>query len=108
VSEGAADEAAPSIRAGIPAPTDPFSTFNPESMSAFFTYSSHMPCGECGASVAAAETDSHVCDRERVLDFRMFHLRDEIASFDDAVRRFLESPKGRFAQWCAERERPAA
>jgi hypothetical protein len=85
-------------------PADPFPTFTP--MSAFFTHSNHMPCTECGASVAASESDAHVCDRERLLDFRMFHLRDEVAGFDDDLRGYLESPHGLFAQWCAERERP--
>lgn len=77
-------------------------------MSGFFAYSSHMPCDDCGASVPTAKQTEHVCDPERVLDFRMFHLRGEIESFDHALRGYLDSPHGRFAQWCAERERRAA
>jgi len=73
-------------------------------MSSFFA-SRHMPCTECGASVDASERGEHVCDPERLLDYRMFQLRDEVAGFDEGLRGFLESPLGRFAQWLAERER---
>jgi hypothetical protein len=73
-------------------------------MSAYFT-SSHMPCPECGASVANGARDEHVCDPERRLEYRMFQLREEIGGFEDLLRSFLESPHGRFLQWLAERER---
>ncbi|HXF97306.1 MAG TPA: hypothetical protein VNJ46_01695 [Gaiellaceae bacterium] len=73
-------------------------------MSAFL-HSNFLPCEECGASVAAAERDAHVCDPERRLQYRLFQLRDEIAAFEDRVRDYLDSPEGRFAQWLAERER---
>jgi hypothetical protein len=75
-------------------------------MSAFFAHSSFMPCTECGSSVAAAERDEHVCDPERLLDFRMFQLRDEVAGLEVGFRGFLDSAQGRFEQWLAERERP--
>jgi hypothetical protein len=74
-------------------------------MSAFFAYSSHMPCTECGASVAVVDREEHVCNPERVLDYRMFHLREEVASFEDRLRDYLLSTHGRFAQWLAEHER---
>ncbi len=73
-------------------------------MSSFFA-SRHMPCAECGASVARSERDAHVCDPERLLDYRLFQLREEVAGFDDVLRGYLDSPQGRFAQWLAERER---
>lgn len=76
-------------------------------MSAFFAHPHHMPCDECGASIAAGDRDAHVCDAERRLDFRMFQLRGEVAGLEPAIRRYLTSPHGRFALWCAERERPA-
>jgi hypothetical protein len=76
-------------------------------MSAFFAHSSHMPCTECGASVARAVRDSHVCDPERLLDYRMFQLRDEVGSFEEALQLYLDSAHGRFASWLAERERPS-
>jgi len=74
-------------------------------MSAFFASSRHMPCTECGASVSAEAQDEHVCDPERKLDYLMFQLREEIASFDEILREYLGSAKGRFAQWVAERDR---
>lgn len=73
-------------------------------MSSFFASSRHMPCTECGASVSVA-ADDHVCDPERKLDYVMFQLREEIASFDAALCEYLGSAKGRFAQWVAERDR---
>jgi hypothetical protein len=74
-------------------------------MSGYFVQSSHMPCPECGASVAVAERESHACDPSRLLEYRMFQLREEVAGFEDGLRGFLASPQGRFAQWLAERER---
>ena len=74
-------------------------------MSGFSAQSSHMPCTECGASVAVAERGAHACDPRRLLEFRLFQLRDEVAGFEDGLRGYLDSPDGRFAQWLAERER---
>jgi hypothetical protein len=74
-------------------------------MSAFFASSRYMPCTECGASVSVAGRDEHVCDPERKLDYLMFQLREEVASFDEVLREYLGSTKGRFAQWVAARDR---
>jgi hypothetical protein len=63
-----------------------------------------MPCIECGASVARGEADQHRCDPERLLDFRMFILRDDIAAFETRLLAFLDSPRGRFHRWLAERD----
>ena len=65
----------------------------------------HMPCPDCGASVASAENDDHVCERERWLDYQVFQQRDEIASFDSELDGYLGSPEGRFELWYAARER---
>ena len=73
-------------------------------MSGFFVQSSHMPCAECGASVAVAERETHACDPRRLLEYRLFQLRHEVAGFEDGLRDYLDSPSGRFAQWLAERE----
>jgi hypothetical protein len=72
-----------------------------------FPASRFMPCAECGASVERAEADVHICDRERLLDFRLFQLRDEIAGFDAQLAAWFASARGRFEAWLAERERPA-
>ena len=74
-------------------------------MSGFFVESSHMPCAECGASVALAQRETHACDPQRLLEYRLFQLRDEVAGLEDDLRGYLDSPQGRFAQWLAERER---
>jgi hypothetical protein len=74
-------------------------------MSAYFASSRYMPCTHCGASVSTATRDEHVCDPDRKLDFLMFQLREEVASFDEILREYLGSATGRFAQWVAERDR---
>jgi hypothetical protein len=76
-------------------------------MSSFFT-SQHMPCAECGASVRASERETHTCDPERRLEYRLFQLRDEVAGFDSGLGAYLDSPQGRFEQWLAEHERRRA
>jgi hypothetical protein len=64
-----------------------------------------MPCGECGASVAWAERDVHVCDPERLLDYGMFQLRDEIEAIEGEVEEYMDSPRGRFERWLASEGR---
>ena len=64
-----------------------------------------MPCPECGASLSRAASGEHVCDEERLLDFRLFQLRGEIASFDAQLSAWLGTAAGRFAAWLAERDR---
>jgi hypothetical protein len=61
------------------------------------------PCSECGALVAG----THDCDTERLLELRLFQLRDEIAAFDAQLAAWLQSARGRFAAWIAERDRLA-
>ncbi len=73
-------------------------------MSSFFT-SQHMPCAECGASLTTGERDAHACNPERRLEYRLFLLHDEVATFDEGLTAYLASAQGRFAQWLAERER---
>lgn len=65
----------------------------------------HMPCTECGVSLARVDADAHVCDAEKRLDFSLFQLRDEIAEFEAQLTAWLASARGRFAVWLAERER---
>jgi len=74
-------------------------------MSSAFAHSHHMPCAECGASLATDERGDHACNPERRLEYRLFQLRDEVAGFEDGLRGYLESPQGRFDQWLAERDR---
>ena len=65
----------------------------------------YMPCEECGASLAPSARDSHVCSELRRLDYQMTQLRPDIDAFDDDVTDYLDSPRGRFEAWYAERER---
>ena len=76
-------------------------------MFGLFPQSRYMPCAECGASVDRAGAGAHVCDTERLLDFRLFELREEIAAFDAQLAAWLVSARGRFAAWIAERDRHA-
>ncbi len=75
-------------------------------MSTHFAHSDHMPCAECGASVASVDRERHVCDPERQLDFRMFQIREEVEAFEDLFAAYLHSSAGEFAQWLAEHQRP--
>ena len=72
----------------------------------FLSEPQHMPCHDCGASVARAERDRHTCDVERRLDYEVFQLRGEVDAFDEEFGVYLESTVGRFAAWYAARHRP--
>jgi hypothetical protein len=65
----------------------------------------HLPCSDCGAAVARSLPHDHACDRERLLDYQIFQLRDEIAAAGDELAAYLDSPRGRFELWSAERDR---
>jgi hypothetical protein len=64
-----------------------------------------MPCTDCGASVAREERDEHVCDLERWLDYRVGRLRPELDALEDEFGAYLQTPRGRFEAWYAERRR---
>ncbi len=63
-----------------------------------------LPCPDCGASVDTSASSAHRCDPERLLDYRMFALRHEIAWFDRLLASFLDSSEGRFEAWLAFRD----
>jgi hypothetical protein len=65
----------------------------------------HVPCSDCGAAVERSREDEHVCNRDRLLDYQMFQLRDDIGAVGDELAAYLDSPRGRFELWCAERDR---
>lgn len=67
--------------------------------------SRYMPCPECGESVERTEREGHVCERERWLDYRLFQLREEVEAFEAELGAFLETPRGRFELFYAERAR---
>jgi hypothetical protein len=63
-----------------------------------------MPCGECGDSVERRRLTQHRCDPERLVDFAMFGLRHEVAQLEARMRRYLDTPRGRFDVWLAARQ----
>ena len=65
-----------------------------------------MPCEECGDSVERSIDWAHRCDPNRVVDYRMFELRHQVADFEPQLHRFLSSPRGRFEMWLAARDMP--
>ena len=78
-------------------------------MFSFFTEHEFMTCEDCGASVARAEREKHVCDEKRRTEYQLFRLsRSEIASFEDELAGYLATPEGRFHVWYAERDRRRA
>jgi hypothetical protein len=66
--------------------------------------SRYMPCRRCGASLERSERVAHECSVERLLDYWMFAIRDEVTSFPDILHQYLDSPSGRFEAWEAARQ----
>jgi hypothetical protein len=72
-----------------------------------FLEPSHMPCDECGASVARGEREQHTCEPAQKLEFELHQLRTEITEFDAQLSAYLRSPHGRFEVfYAATRRRP--
>jgi rRNA maturation protein Nop10 len=65
----------------------------------------HMPCPECGESVAVEGPDRHTCDEERWATYQLFQLRHEVEALEGQLANYLESPQGRFELWDAARRR---
>jgi hypothetical protein len=63
-----------------------------------------MPCTDCGESVERSAAPGHRCSKERLVEYQMFGLREDIASFEDRLGRFLQSGVGRFEVWLAARQ----
>jgi hypothetical protein len=70
-----------------------------------FSQSKYMPCEECGASLAHDERERHACERERWLDYQVIQRRPELEGFELELGYYLQTPRGRFELWYAERER---
>jgi hypothetical protein len=62
-------------------------------------------CTGCGTSVQARvlASDGHDCHPDRYLAHQSRRLHWRRAGFDDSLRRWLETPAGRFAQFDARR-----
>jgi hypothetical protein len=65
----------------------------------------YMPCAECGASLARAETEGHVCGDERRLDYEVIQLRAEVDEFELQLASYLQTLQGRFEVWYAANRR---
>ncbi len=65
----------------------------------------HLPCSDCGAAVERSKRDEHACDREQLVGYQIFQLRDEIDALEAEVAVYFGSARGRFDLWCAERDR---
>jgi hypothetical protein len=67
-----------------------------------------MPCPHCGASVARALRDGHVCDEAERTSYELFQIQSEADRFDTELTSWLASPHGRFAVYYAEHQRRRA
>lgn len=65
--------------------------------------SRYMPCPECGDSVERLAAEAHRCDPDRLVSYRMFTLREEIAAFESRLHNYLDTGQGRFERWLAAR-----
>jgi hypothetical protein len=62
-------------------------------------------CPGCGAKVPARTLNVHVCDWWRWLDHQVELRSEELERFEGELTKYLDSPRGRFDLWYAERER---
>jgi hypothetical protein len=62
-----------------------------------------MPCPDCGESLERGAAGLHQCRKDRVVDYQMFRLRDEVDSFESRLRAYLLTSTGRFDVWLAAR-----
>lgn len=67
-------------------------------------HSRYLPCPDCGASVDRAGDSRHECSPERLADYQLFGLRDEVAELETRVRDYLRTSAGRFDAWLAARQ----
>ena len=69
-----------------------------------FPHDPHMAsCPGCNVDVPARDLRLHVCDWDRWLDHQVHLRRDELREFERELGAHLESSKGRFDLWYAER-----
>jgi hypothetical protein len=62
-------------------------------------------CPGCGSVLPERAGDVHPCDWFRWLDHQVALRRGEIDRFEEELGAYLDSPRGRFEAWSAERER---
>ena len=64
-------------------------------------------CSGCAEELPARDLRLHVCDWWRWLDHQVELRRDELLGFECELGAYLESPRGQFDLWYAERDRVA-
>lgn len=62
-------------------------------------------CPGCGEELTPQAFRFHVCDWWRWLDHQVQLRRDELGRFERDLAAYLETPRGRFDLWYAERAR---
>jgi hypothetical protein len=60
-------------------------------------------CADCGERVPWAQTGQHECDEEQWLSFQVTRARPQIDRFEHELARYLETARGKFDLWYAER-----
>ena len=63
----------------------------------------YRTCCDCGTTVRLSRLADHVCAPERYAVHQARRLHWRRAGFDEALRRWLDTPAGRFAQFYARR-----
>lgn len=63
-----------------------------------------MPCSDCGESIERATAAAHCCSIERLVEYQMFGMRDDIARFDGRLSHYLHTAAGAFEVWLAARQ----
>ena len=65
-------------------------------------------CSECGVIVPLARSGEHECEHDKWVAYQVARSRSEIERIDAEVARYLETARGRFEVWYAERSRAQA
>ena len=60
-------------------------------------------CDGCGVAIQRRTADAHACAPDRYAAHQASRLHWKRAGFEDALRRWLETPAGGFAQYYARR-----
>jgi hypothetical protein len=65
-------------------------------------------CAGCGLILQRCQLDGHECEREKWIAHQVACARPEIEGIDLELASYLESARGRFDLWYAERARRQA
>jgi hypothetical protein len=65
----------------------------------------YLPCSECGVRLSSEQRSRHACSPDAAIVHQVTKARVQLTIFEDEVDQFLETPKGKFALFLAERQR---